>query len=102
MTSRNKPTFSSEVVMQCNKSQRRLPHLVRGFAALCAALAVAAAGRASAAPTETVLSSFTGTGGNGPFAGVIADRAGHLFGSTWSGGPSGSGCGGFICGVVFK
>src|ERR1700730_3539062 len=60
------PTFSREVVMQCNKSKRRLPHLARGFAALCAALAVAAAGSAWAAPTETALYSFTGSDGAWP------------------------------------
>ena len=81
--------------MQCNKSKRRLPHLARGFAALCAALAMAAAGSASAAPTETVLRS-DGANPN-PRAGQIADRVenGNLYGTTILGGGSGSG-------VVFK
>jgi uncharacterized repeat protein (TIGR03803 family) len=91
------PTFLREVVMQCNKSKRRLPHLARGFAALCAALAVAAAGSASAAPTETVLHSFARTDGAIPQARglMIADRAGNLYGTTENGGASN-------IGVVFK
>jgi uncharacterized repeat protein (TIGR03803 family) len=76
------PTFLREVV-------------TRGFAALCAALAVAAAGSASAAPTETVLHSFTGSDGAVPVTGLIADRAGNLYGTTVGGGTSSDG-------VVFK
>jgi uncharacterized repeat protein (TIGR03803 family) len=94
--------YSREVVMQCNKSKRKLPHLVRGFAALCAALAMAAAGGASTATIETVLHSFTGSDGRNPQAGLIADSAGNLYGTTVAGGASGSGCGGYGCGVVFK
>jgi uncharacterized repeat protein (TIGR03803 family) len=52
---------------------------------------------------ETVLYSFTGgaDGGN-PYAGVIGDGAGNLYGTTYSGG-SGTLCG-FVagCGVVYK
>ena len=85
--------------MQCNKSKRRLPHLAREFAVLGAALAMAAAGSASAAPTETVLHSFCSlprcSDGSGPFAGLIADRAGNLYGTTFFGGAAGKG-------VVFK
>ncbi len=42
---------------------------------------------------ETTLYSFTGTGADGasPFAGVIRDAAGDLFGTTTSGGSSGDG-----------
>jgi len=61
---------------------------------LCVALAVAAAGSASAAPTETVLLSFTGSDGDLPEAGLIADRAGNLYGAA-GGGTAGKG-------VVFK
>ena len=85
--------------MQCNKSKRRLPHLARGFAALCAALAMATAGSASAAPTETVLYSFCSlpscSDGNNPQAGLLADRAGNLYGTTTYCGASGKG-------MVFK
>ena len=91
--------------MQCNKSKRRLPLLARGFAALCAALAMAAAGSASAAPTETVLHSFCSlpscSDGNNPKAGLIADRAGNLYGTTQYGGAWGSRCRRAGCGVVF-
>jgi uncharacterized repeat protein (TIGR03803 family) len=45
---------------------------------------------------ETVLYSFTGgADGDGPFAGVIRDSAGNLYGTTYGGGASGAG-------VVFK
>jgi len=162
--------------MQCNNGKRRLALLRGGFAGLCAALAMAAAGSASAAPTETVLHSFTGSGSDGAIpdpragliaarvengilygttlqggliaarvengnlygrtilgggsghgvvfklspsgtetalpsftgsegaipGGLIADRAGKLYGTTELVGPSGSGCGGYGCGVVVK
>ena len=55
--------------------------------------------------TETVLYSFTGgSDGATPAGGLIADRAGNLYGTAWLGGVSGSGCSffGFGCGVVFK
>jgi hypothetical protein len=80
--------------MQCNKGNSRLPHLARGFAALCAALAMATAGSASAAPTETVLHSF-GHRRDGD-AGQIADSSGNLYGTTRFGGAS------RFDGVVFK
>lgn len=42
--------------------------------------------------TETVLYSFTGgSDGNAPFAGVIRDRAGNLYGTTYGGGSTGNG-----------
>jgi uncharacterized repeat protein (TIGR03803 family) len=45
--------------------------------------------------TETVLVSFNGANGNGPAAGLIADSAGNLYGTTNEGGASG-------LGTVFK
>jgi uncharacterized repeat protein (TIGR03803 family) len=51
---------------------------------------------------ETVLYSFTGgADGAWPYAGVIRDPAGNLYGTTVEGGVSG-GCYGSGCGVVFK
>src|ERR1700756_5147427 len=57
--------------------------------------ALAAGGSASAAPTETVLHSFSGNDGAQPIAGLIADGNGNLYGTTAKGGASGNG-------VVFK
>jgi uncharacterized repeat protein (TIGR03803 family) len=57
--------------------------------------------------SEQVLYSFTGTGGDGasPFAGLIMDASGNLYGTTASGGTpvpaGGSGCI-FGCGTVFE
>ncbi len=50
---------------------------------------------------ETVLYSFKGgSDGANPFAKVIADASGSLYGTTWAGG--GSGCNGNGCGTVFS
>jgi uncharacterized repeat protein (TIGR03803 family) len=89
--------FNNNLVMCNNNSNESRTAWARGFAALCAALAVAAAGSASAAPTETVLHSFTGSDGAIPQARglMIADRAGNLYGTTENGGASN-------IGVVFK
>ena len=82
----------------CRKSGRGRASWRVGFAVLSAALALALAeSGASAAPTETVLHSFTGGVGDGifPFAGLIADSAGNLYGTTNQGGAANDG-------VVFK
>ncbi len=52
--------------------------------------------------TETVLHNFgNGTDGAGPLAGMIFDIAGNLYGTTETGGTSGTNC--FAgCGTVFK
>src|SRR5208337_1546816 len=59
--------------------------------------------KVDASGNETVLHSFTGTGGDGadPFVGLTLDAQGNLYGTTWFGGdlacnaPDG-------CGTVFK
>ena len=50
--------------------------------------------------TEKVLHSFNGTNGDSPDAGLIADSAGNLYGTTQLGGSS-TNCGSG-CGVVFE
>jgi len=58
----------------------------------------------SPAGKETVLHSFSGSGGDGeyPLAGLVRDAAGNLYGTTADGGVYGGSCGGFGCGTVFK
>jgi uncharacterized repeat protein (TIGR03803 family) len=51
---------------------------------------------------ETVLHSFDGSEGSGPYAGVVRDSAGNLYGTALSGGSSGNGCNGYGCGTVWK
>jgi uncharacterized repeat protein (TIGR03803 family) len=53
---------------------------------------------------ETVLYSFTGTGGDGafPFNPLVRDAAGNLYGTANGGGIYGSACGTYGCGIVFK
>jgi uncharacterized repeat protein (TIGR03803 family) len=65
-------------------------------------LLVATATLASAQSSETVLYTFTGKkdGGN-PYAGVIRDAQGNLYGTTHNGGDL-SLCNGQGCGVVFE
>src|SRR5580658_11268354 len=54
-----------------------------------------------AAPQEQILYRFTaGSDGAQPIAGLVADAAGNLYGTTSAGG--GSGCGGSGCGTVFE
>jgi uncharacterized repeat protein (TIGR03803 family) len=62
--------------------------------------ALSLAGGALAAPAETVLYSFQGgSDGTFPYAGLIADKDGVLYGTTTSGGPSCNDPSG--CGTVF-
>jgi uncharacterized repeat protein (TIGR03803 family) len=49
---------------------------------------------------ETVLHSFAGgKDGANPYAGLVQDAKGNLYGTTYNGG---AGCNGFDCGTVFK
>ena len=87
--------------MQRNHNKRSFALL--GQAVLWAALVlvvVVPGGSAYAAPTETVLHSFTGDGAD-PKAALIADSTGNLYGTTRLGGPP---CGpaGIGCGTAFK
>ena len=50
--------------------------------------------------TLHVLHTFRNSSGTEPFAGVITDTAGNLYGTTLQGGPEN--CGGYGCGVVYK
>jgi uncharacterized repeat protein (TIGR03803 family) len=83
--------------MHHSPSKTPFARFAPGVAAFCAALILAASASTSAATIETVLHSF-GDGpsdGSGPFADLIADGAGNLYGTTSIGGASGFG-------VVFK
>ena len=53
------------------------------------------------AQTESLLLSFSGTGGERSYGNLIFDNTGHLYGTTQSGGNL-SACQGQGCGVVFK
>jgi uncharacterized repeat protein (TIGR03803 family) len=55
---------------------------------------------AAHASTEKVLYTFNTTDGEYPYNGVIFDKAGNLYGTTFYGGSTG--CDGSGCGVVFK
>jgi uncharacterized repeat protein (TIGR03803 family) len=88
------PSSEKRSVMQNHIGNRPSTPLARSMAALCGALAVAA-GSALPASTETVLYSFCSKpscdDGNNPVAGLIADGAVNLYGTTPAGGASGNG-----------
>jgi uncharacterized repeat protein (TIGR03803 family) len=53
--------------------------------------------------SESVLYAFYGgSDGAYPYAGLILDASGNLYGTTTEGGGSGTGCQGYGCGTVFK
>lgn len=60
--------------------------------------------KVDSAGNETVLYSFTGTNGDGsnPYAGLILDSAGNLYGTTVYSGNTGGPCNTLGCGTVFK
>jgi uncharacterized repeat protein (TIGR03803 family) len=60
--------------------------------------------KVSASGKETVLHSFTGTGGDGamPVSPLVRDNVGNLYGTTEFGGIFGGSCGANGCGIVFK
>ncbi|HEV2379439.1 MAG TPA: choice-of-anchor tandem repeat GloVer-containing protein [Terriglobia bacterium] len=56
----------------------------------------------STAPSYSVLYNFTGgADGANPYAGLVADGVGNLYGTTSAGGDL-TGCSGYGCGVAFK
>src|SRR5437016_5791140 len=72
-------------------SMNSTPRLV-----LAIVLLISVATGLASATTEAVIYSFKGgTDGSGPSAGLVADAAGNLYGTTTSGGggPCASGCG---------
>jgi uncharacterized repeat protein (TIGR03803 family) len=53
--------------------------------------------------TESVLYNFKGgADGQWPYAGLVFNKQGHLFGTTYSGGGNGTGCMYYGCGTVFE
>lgn len=55
------------------------------------------------AQTFHVIHTFTGGGDGGiPSAGLIADRAGNLYGTASAGGYTGGNCGSYGCGTAFR
>jgi uncharacterized repeat protein (TIGR03803 family) len=57
---------------------------------------------ARATDEEKVLLRFNGKNGSSPTSGLVFDSAGNLYGTTASGGTSGSACNGIGCGTVFE
>lgn len=69
--------------------------------ALAAGAAVVGLSQAAEAATLKTLFNFNGTNGAYPYAAVVMDRSGNLYGTTPNGGSS-TACGSRGCGTVFK
>ena len=54
------------------------------------------------AATFQTIYSFKSTDGANPYAGLVIDAAGNLYGTTLNGGKNLTICGGFGCGTAFK
>lgn len=67
---------------------------------LSAAVCILLFGSLASAATEKILHSFSITDGEFPENGVVLDKAGNLYGTTFYGGSAA--CSGQGCGVVFK
>ena len=72
------------------RATRRTYFFAIWFAILAAAV-LATSTLSVAQPQALLLHSFNGTNGKGPVAGLIADKTGHLFGTTFQGGAHGYG-----------
>lgn len=89
--------------MTDSKIRERWLGIIRSVLVVGCAVAFAAivTPRQASAQTYSVIHNFTGgPGGQSPFAGVVADGAGNLYGTTSAGG--GGTCNGSGCGTAFR
>src|SRR5260370_1379392 len=83
-----------------NHAIRTLDACGKHILAAAAALAVLASFGTAHARFRVLYSFGAGNDGVFPYAGLIKDSAGNLYGTTYEGG--GAGCGGSGCGTVFE
>jgi uncharacterized repeat protein (TIGR03803 family) len=94
--------MASTIQHQCRISGRGGRAYSAALALLIALVAGVVCLPSVQAQTFSVLYTFTGgTDGSNPYAGLIQDKSGNLYGTTYQGGSSSCG-GGAGCGVVFK